>query len=322
MGARREQAMVGVFVLVAGTLLLFVVFALSGVFGARGNTYHTYFSFAGGIAPGTIVRYSGGPKIGRVESLKIDPENPTRIEVTFNVKPGVPVKTDSYVKIMSMTPLSDNDMEIFPGSPQGANASNGAWLPSEPYVDFNSITERINELAPQAEALLKTLNERAIALKETVDRFNDLLNDQNRANISATISNAREMVEEDRPVVRSTLQHINNATNQLQPVLDNVQRTINQANQALNHIDAMVGENRPDVRASVLELRKSLAGMTQLTTQLNQTLDVNSDNIDALLENLRQITDNMKEFTEKIKSRPYLLIRSSAPKEHKPGESK
>jgi phospholipid/cholesterol/gamma-HCH transport system substrate-binding protein len=322
MEARREQAMVGLFVLVAGATLLFVVFALSGAFASNGNIYHTYFSFAGGIAPGTVVRYSGGPKIGRVDTMKIDPQNPARIEVTFSVKPDVPVKTDSYVKIMSMTPLSENDVEIFPGSQQAGNAPSGSLLPSEAYVDFNSITERINELAPKAELLLQTLNERATDLKETVNRIDDLLNPENRANIAATIANARGMIEEDRPVLKSTLQHVNNATNQLQPLLNNVQKTLNQANQALNHIDAMVGENRPDVRQSVQDLRKSLASMTTLTGQLNQTLEINSDNIDALLENLRQLTDNLKEFTAEIKARPYLLIRSTAPPQHKPGESK
>lgn len=322
MEARREQAIVGLFVLVAVAILIFVVFALSGAWSKRGNTYRTYFSFAGGIAPGTVVRYSGGPKVGRVDSLQIDPQNPARIEVTFSVKPGVPVKTDSHVRIMSMTPLSDNDMEIMPGSPQAGYAPEGSLLPSDAYVDFNSITERINEIAPQAEQLVKTLNDRAMALKETVDRFNDLLSPENRANVSATIANARGMLEEDRPELKSTLRHVNEASNRLQPLLDNVQKTITQANQSLDHIDAMVGENRSDVRQTIQDLRKSLASINSLTGQLNQTLDVNSDNIDALLENMRQLTDNMKEFTAEIKARPYLLIRSTTPPQHKPGENK
>jgi phospholipid/cholesterol/gamma-HCH transport system substrate-binding protein len=322
MEARREQAMVGLFVLVAAAILIFVVFALSGAWSKRGTTYHTYFAFAGGIVPGTVVRYSGGPKIGRVESMKIDPADPERIEVTFSVKPDVPIKTDSQVKVMSMTPLSDNDVEIFPGTPQAGIAPPGSVLPSEPYVDFNSLAERINQLAPRAEALLDTLNERAVDLKGTVDRFNDVLSVENRANFAATIANARGMLEEDRPALKSTLQHVNNATNQLQPLLDNVQKTVTQANQSLNHIDEMVGENRPDVRQSVQELRKSLAQVNTLTGQLNQTLDVNADNIDALLENLRQLTDNLKEFTAQIKARPYLLIRSTTPPQHKPGEQK
>ena len=41
-----------------------------------------------------------------------------------------------------------------------------------------------------------------------------------------------------------------------------------------------------------------------------------------VLDNLRDVTENLKEITDTIKARPYLLIRSSPPPEHKPGESK
>ena len=54
--------------------------------------------------------------------------------------------------------------------------------------------------------------------------------------------------------------------------------------------------------------------------QLNQTLDVNSENIDQLLDNLLHVTENLKEFTETIKMRPYSLIRATAPREHKTGK--
>ena len=54
--------------------------------------------------------------------------------------------------------------------------------------------------------------------------------------------------------------------------------------------------------------------------KLDQTLDVNSENIDELLENLRHVSENLKQFTNTIKTRPYTLIRSSNPREHKPGE--
>jgi phospholipid/cholesterol/gamma-HCH transport system substrate-binding protein len=55
---------------------------------------------------------------------------------------------------------------------------------------------------------------------------------------------------------------------------------------------------------------------------VDQTLDVNSENIDELLDNFRQISQNLKEFTDTIKKRPYTLIRSTNPTDHKPGEQK
>src|SRR5215831_18487124 len=156
MEARREQAAVGLFVLIAAGLLIVTVFALGGAFSSSPVTYRAYFPFAGGIEPGATVRYAGGPKIGRVEMLRIDPQNPTRMEITVSVKPGLPIKSDSKVKIMSMSPLGENHVEIMAGSPQTSSAVPGTTLPSEPYVDFNAITSQLNDIAPEAKKLLTT----------------------------------------------------------------------------------------------------------------------------------------------------------------------
>ena len=320
MEAKREQALVGLFVLVAAAVLVATVFALSGAFAVAAATYRAYFPFAGGLEPGASVRYAGGPKVGRVEKLQLDPKDPTRIEITFSVKSGLPVKTDSHVRVMSLSPLGDNHLEIVPGSEKAALAPAGTILPSDPYVDFNAITAKINDLAPQAQELLKTLNDRASEVKVTLARVNDLLNDSNRANLSATLAETRGMIAENRGAVKSTVQNLNSATQKLEPLLQDLRKTSAQANEALNHIDSLVGENRADIRKAVIDLRQSLTTVTDLTGRLDQTLDVNSDNIDELLENLRHVSQNLKEFTNTIKTRPYTLIRSATPREHKPGE--
>ena len=86
------------------------------------------------------------------------------------------------------------------------------------------------------------------------------------------------------------------------------------------HIDAVIGEDQPELRKALTELRGTLKSATDLTGQLNQTLDVNSENIDQLLDNMVHVTENLKEFTETIKMRPYTLIRASSPPEHKTGD--
>jgi phospholipid/cholesterol/gamma-HCH transport system substrate-binding protein len=316
---KREQAMVGLFVLVAGALLVGTVFALGGMSGRKVKNFHAYFPFAGGVEPGTTVRYSGGPKVGRVEKLEIDPKNPSRIEVTFSVDANLPVKMDSRVKIMSMTPLGDNHVEILPGTAESAVAPSGTLLSSDAYVDLNSVLVQVQDIAPQAQQLIKSLNDRVIELKVTLSRVNDLMSPQNRSNLSAILADSRGMIRENRPQLKSTLEHLNEASGQLQPVLDDLRKTSAQANQTLDHVDAMIGENRPDLHQAVLELRQSLATVTSLTGRLDQTVDVNSENIDEALDNLRDVTENLKELTDTIKARPYLLIRSSPQPEHKPG---
>ena len=320
MNPRSEQALVGLFVIVATGVLVGTVFAISGAFGRSTHTYHSFVTFAGGIESGSGVRYSGGPKIGRVDRVRIDPQNPARIEITFKVQSDLPVKTDSRIKIMSMSPLGDNHLEILPGTSKAALAPDGSQLTAENYIDFNAITAQINDLGPHATELIATLNDRATELKVTVDRVNDLLSVQNRANLSATLANTRGMLEENRPALHATLQHINSVSEKLEPLLQDFQKTSAEANKAIDHIDSLIGENRADIRQAVAELRRTLANTTDLTSHLNQTLDVNSENIDELLDNFRHVSENLREFTNTIKSRPYTLIRSSNPREHKPGE--
>jgi phospholipid/cholesterol/gamma-HCH transport system substrate-binding protein len=320
MQSKREQAMVGMFVLIAAGVLVVTVFALSGAFSGSASTFRAYFPFAGGLEPGSTVRYAGGPKVGRVEKLQLDPGNPARIEITFSVRADLPIKTDSRVKIMSLSPLGDNHLELIPGSENARLAASGAILASEPYVDFNALTAKINDIAPQAQELLKTINDRATELKVTVDRINDLMSDRNRANLAGTLSEARGMITDNRAKVKSTVQNLNTASEKFNPLIDDLRKTSAQANEALNHIDSLIGENRQDLRKAVVELRRSLATVTDLTGKLDQTLDVNSENIDELLENLRHVSENLREFTDTIKRRPYTLIRSSSPPEHKPGE--
>ena len=322
MESKREQALVGLFVLVCAGVLIGTIFAISGTFGRDTRTYHAYFGFAGWLEPGMAVRYSGGPKVGRVEKVQIDPRNVSRLDITFSVQSDLPVKTDSLVKIMSATPLGDNHLEIFPGTPQAANAPNGALLPSQAYVDLNSLMVQINDMAPHAQQLLLQLSDRAGELKETVARVNNLLSPSNQANLSATLANTRGLLEENRPQIKSTLQNLNGVTQKLEPLIEDLRKASAETNETLNHVDALIGENRPDIRQATAELRRSLAMLTDVTGRLDQTLDVNAENIDELLDNLRQATENLNEFTATIKNRPSSLIRSTNPPEHKPGENR
>src|ERR1700686_2871535 len=122
MQSKREQVLVGLFVLVAVAVLFGTVFAMSGAYGRSMTKFHAYFQFAGGLEPGATVRYAGGPKVGRVERVRIDSQDPSQVDLTFSVRSDLPVKTDSKVRIMSMSPLGDNHLELLPGSAQASIA--------------------------------------------------------------------------------------------------------------------------------------------------------------------------------------------------------
>jgi phospholipid/cholesterol/gamma-HCH transport system substrate-binding protein len=320
MNSKREPALVGLFVLVAVLLLAVTIFYLSGPFGANNISYKTYFKNAGGLAPGTQVSYAGGPPVGRVNNVQADPQNPTRMEIDFSVQSSVPVKTDSTAIITSTSPLGDNFLGIVPGTLGAPAAPPGSVLKSTEYVSFSDITALIGNLGPSANDLVKNLDDRTTELKVTLDRVNDLLNAQNRANISASLANVRGMLDEDRPAIHSAINNLNDTTAKIGPLVDNFQKAATQANQTLADVDATIGEDRPDLHQAIASLRQALGSAAVLTDQLNSTLDTNTENIDEILDNMRRVTENLTSFTETIKTRPYTLIRSSGVKPRTPGE--
>ena len=242
-----------------------MVFAIGGGLSRRREEVSLRGSlFAGGIEARALRSATPeGRKWVAWSRCEIDPQNPALIDITFDVQSSLPVKTDSHVKILSMSPLGDNHIEIFPGTPQAPAAPAGSLLPGESYLDFNALAAKINDLAPQAQQLLASLNDRVTELKVTIDRVNGLLSPQNQANLSATLASTRAMIDEDRPEMKATLQHVNEATIKLGPLLDSVKKTSEQANQTLDHIDAMVGENQPEIHKAVEQLRQVLANTTE-----------------------------------------------------------
>jgi phospholipid/cholesterol/gamma-HCH transport system substrate-binding protein len=320
MDSKREQAVVGLFVLIASALFVVTLLLVSGSFTQGYIQYRSYFKNAGGLGPGAEVHYAGGPPIGRVKKVDPDPRDPARMQVDFLVKPDVPVKTDSRVTITSSSPLGDNFLGILPGTAAAPRAPEGSVLKSVEYISFVDITAMLSQLGPSAQDLIQNLNGRVTTLQETLRRVNDLLNDENRQNISASLANLRGILAEDRPLIRQTLLHVNAVSEKLEPMLDNFQTTSTDADKLINKLDSTVSENRADIRQSVIELKQALASADSALSQVDDLLNANSENLDEIILNLRNVTENLNSFTETIKSRPYTLIRSSNPKEHKPGE--
>ena len=115
MEATREKALVGTFVILAAALLFGLMLALTGGIGVSRVPHRAFFGFSGGLENGAPVRY-GGLSVGKVTRVRVDPDDTTRIEIDFGVDPGTPIKTDSIARVTAMGFLSDNFLEISPGT--------------------------------------------------------------------------------------------------------------------------------------------------------------------------------------------------------------
>jgi phospholipid/cholesterol/gamma-HCH transport system substrate-binding protein len=196
--------------------------------------------------------------------------------------------------------------------------------------------DMVNELAPVAEKVLVSLNDRLVEAKTTIARINDVLDDSNRQNISASLANVNAMLNDVRPKMEATLANVQTATDRLPaisknllaaseritPVLDDLKATIKQGNDTLAHVDALVVENRPDIRALLVQMRKTLDTTNLAMDQLRSTMDRNGENLDESLANVRAATDNLKDLTDTVKRKPSVLIRGETGKDRLPGGTK
>jgi len=336
MGGTGEKALVGIFVIVAAAILFGVTMALTGGIGVERIPHSAYFGFSGGLESGAPVRYAG-LNVGKVTHVRVDPSDTTRIEIDFAVDRDTPIRTDSVARVSSMGLLSDNFLEISAGTASAARAAPGSVLKSKEAFGFDQIGDAVQTMLPDAQASLKSLNTDLDSLHTTIGEATDLLNEKNRANLAATLSTLNgalaelrpelndtlksvdEMLADFQPRIDATLTNVQALTVKLDPLLDNLNKTVDTANTALANVNSTLGENRPDIRASVETLRQVLEKATILVGQLNSTLNRNSDDIDETLDNVRLATENLRQFTDTLKTSPTSLIRGTGVKDRKPG---
>jgi phospholipid/cholesterol/gamma-HCH transport system substrate-binding protein len=336
MEATRERTLVGLFVVIAGALLFISVLEISGGMGSAGVPHRCYFKYAGGVQAGAAVRF-GGLLVGKVDRVRVDPANSTRIEIDFQVEHTTPVKTDSIAKITTLGPLTDNYIEITTGTERAPLLPKGAEIPSTEMFGLPQMGEAVQAMLPDVQRTILKVNTNLDGLQVTLTRANDLLNDRNRTVIAHSLANADQLLSETRPKVNASLDNLNHLltdaqpkvsaslsnvqelTTKLSPLLDDIKKVSTRADDTLAHVDAALLENRGDIRVTVTTLRDAIAKSTVLLDHLNQAMDQNSDNIDELLENIRISTENLKSLTETLRSKPASLIRGIRAEDRIPG---
>lgn len=323
MAKRQEEIKVGVVVVLAAILFVIVLVFVGGVnfFRKPKAMYTTYFKFAGGLEPGSVVRF-GGLKVGTVESAEIDPSDSTRIRLELQVAAGTPVRTDSVARISTLGFLGENYVEVSPGSRAAPLLPAGGEIPSREIVQLADVFNNVNNVTVNANKLVNDLDDKFLVLanntNQLVNNLNSFFNPQNQQHLEAFIANADEMLAESRPRVKATLTNLQTSSAKLGPTIDKADTTMGRVNALTGNLNKVVVENRQDVRQVLLNLQKSLLSARKLIAEMNAILAGNQENLDETMENVRVSSQNLKEFTDTIKRQPFSLIRIKTQKDRTP----
>lgn len=259
----------------AGLFVILLSIALAMAikwFGNENITYHTYYLVSrggsvSGLNPEAAVRLRG-VNVGKVSEIYFDPQNMHNIIVRIAVIASITLPEGVYAQLAS----------------QG--------ITGLAYIELDDDgSEKTGSLAPEARiplrsSLIKTLSDSAQEIlkniKETVDRANNLLSEQNQASIAAILSNLAQ-----------TLQSYHNLANQLrdgtkglpqlssemattfkqaQHLLGEVGQTLQKINQQGGALDN-VAHSSLELADTLVSLREAGNGVAQSARTLDNLLN-------------------------------------------------
>ncbi len=310
------EAKVGAFVLACLAVLTGTIIYLFNESHGKGLQYRTYLRYAGGLDAGSDVLF-GGIEAGKITVVRPSAGDPTRIEILFKVKAGIPVNEKSVAKLGSTSVMSDPALEISTGSSTAHRLAPGATIPSEEAPSLDDITAKISTLADSGNGLVTQakgeLEGISTDARTLLANLNSITGPTNQKQIDALLKQTNGLLAEERPKidhiadqVLALSQHADVVMGKAGPVVDHADGVIQNAN----------GTVEP-LRKDLAELQSTLNEARNLLANMQVMIRANDYKVNDTIENLRIATENLDQLTDSLKQRPWSLIRIKQTKDRK-----
>jgi len=299
------EAKVGAFVLGSLTILAFTIIYLLNA-QIRGGTvpYKTYLRYAGGLEPGAPVLF-GGISVGKVKAVRPASADPTKIEISLDVKEGTPLNEKSVAKLGLVSVMSGAALSITTGSNEAKRLPPEATIPSQEAASIDEIAGKMagvadnaNELITQVRGELEGISGDAHTL---LTNLNTVTGRPNQQRIQAVLDNVNGILSSEGPKIDRLTDQLNTLTEHADATIQNVNGTVTDA--------------REPLRKDLVEVQTTLQQARALLGNLQVMIRANDYKIDDTVENLRVATDNLDQLTDSLKQRPWSLIRIKQPKD-------
>jgi phospholipid/cholesterol/gamma-HCH transport system substrate-binding protein len=311
----KTEAKVGAFVIVSLLALGLSVYYVTQTQTVKGQVvFKTYFRFAGGLAPGASVLF-GGIKAGQVDDVRSSPEDPTRIQVTFNVKGDTPLNENSKARSGTVTVMGTPALLITTGTNDARRLDPGEAVRSEEPVGLDEVAKRASAAADAAAALMANLSRELPALtgdiRTVLGNANEITSPSNQKRIASILSEFEGMLNRESPKIAritdemSTLvQHADSLVYSAKPIPANINDTVTKANDLLAAVREPLVKDLADLNTVIQQAHDTLAGVQSV-------LGENRQDVAETVQNLRDASENVRALTESLKQRPWNLVRTT-----------
>jgi phospholipid/cholesterol/gamma-HCH transport system substrate-binding protein len=275
METRAHHILIGLFTAMAGAgLMLFVMWMSQSVVDSDIKRYDILFREAvSGLSVGSVVQYSG-IRVGDVEQLTLDPEDPRQVWARVRVAANTPVKTDTRARLALLNITGASGIELSEGTPQSAFLGGEDSIP-------------IIEAEPSPLTQLRVSSEELLVNVTTlVESANRLLSEENSAYVTRVLSNLDTVttaLAEEQQVLREGLQSLVSAGNDISRLINTVEDL------TLRHGDPILGN-----------AGETLATMQRISLQLEAVVGENRDALNQGMQGIAELDPAMRELRATI----------------------
>lgn len=325
MKIKTQTVRLGIFIFISIVLLVLLIFffAANKLFEKTDNYFVSYRGLSvGGLEVGSPVNYLG-IEIGSISNIFIDPEDVNVIIVELALKPGTPIKKDSYADIISMGITGLKAIEIRGGSNQAEFLSTGEYIKAGSSVT-EEITGRASIIAEKAEKVINNLQ--LFTNPENLNKFSDAAENINllAEQLNRTVNLIDTLIKENRTTLTETVNSAKLALNNFGESSQTFKEALNRLNRIIQSdtIQEIV-ENAHDISKQLkdtdlklfLENLAEVADKTKkLLYKLDQNIENNSQELTESIRLLRITLSNLEDISYKINTDPPILMRGSKEK--------
>ncbi len=283
--ARQDLIRVGLFVLLAGTLL---VGGLMWIAGARVfrpvDTYTVLFDRSvTGLNAGANVEYKG-VVVGRVRDMRLTSDIPPKVAVICDLEPGTPIRQDTYAALLGSLVTGIKYIELQGGTAAAEPLARGGTMRGDAQ-SLEEFRDRVTEIADRVADILRDF-QTDFFTKDNSAKLQTILADF--ANMTSTLSRtvtafrAEQTGKDLADLIGRLSEAATNANAVLADFYARRETIYGHLDSTLRNLDATVQQTQELVRSTQGEVSGTGTSVAALVHQLTVTTQRLQETIDVI----------------------------------------
>ncbi|MCB1672991.1 MAG: MlaD family protein [Gammaproteobacteria bacterium] len=285
METRAHYILVGLFTLAGLAAALAFSLWLAGSGGEREVYYYDvlFREAVSGLNVGSPVQYSG-IRVGEVQELNLDPQDPRLVRARIQVSASAPVKVDTVARRSLLNITGASAIELSEGLPESPRLTSSNGVP-----EIEATPSSLSQLRVTSEEML-------VSASTLLERANRLFSDDNASRVSRVLDNVdgvtsvlvaqQQVLQKGLEGIAQSTYTLNNVLTRIdqqltrydEPMLEGVSSAITDLQQVTQQLNTMLADNSPALTAgmqgfaelgpAMRELRSILTNIDTMTRRL------------------------------------------------------